>query len=347
MAPLSELKQLPVQKDQLKSWIEQMNSTKVLIIGDVGLDEYLLGRVRRISPEAPVPVLEVDKQETRLGLSGNVAQNISSLGGKPILLAVVGADAAADKLRGLLKENAVDVDQLVVDESRPTTLKTRVMAGHNHIVRVDHERRQFIDAKVEEELLKNFRKVLTSVDVVILQDYAKGVVTESLSQKVISEAHAQGKKVLVDPHRSSPLTMYKGADLMTPNHDESLSLAGYQLDDLRSDPDYIDRVGKKLLEEINGEQMIITLGSDGMQLFENQKAFNLPTFARQVFDVTGAGDTVIASLALAWAAGLSLREACVLANLAAGVVVGKVGCVPCYAADLPEYLDGINEGLKA
>ncbi len=335
-----------ITRNQLEKYISQMQGKSVLIIGDVGVDEYVLGGVKRISPEAPVPVLEVDQEEARLGLSANVAQNVASLGGTPLLLSVVGQDSGADTLANLLRDNSVSPDHLVVDKSRPTTRKMRVMAQHHHLVRVDFEHRKFIEESIQDELLKKYESLLAQADIVVLQDYAKGVVTERVARGVIEKAHAQNKMVLVDPHRSSPLSLYEGADLMTPNHDESLVLAGWVLDDLREDPDYVDKVAGKILEQIKGQNVVITLGSKGMKLFEGKNTHHLPTFARQVFDVTGAGDTVIASLALAWASGLSLQDSCIMSNLAAGVVVGKVGCVPCPADELVSYYDRISEFTK-
>ncbi len=316
----------------------RMRGRKVLIVGDVGLDEYVLGQVRRISPEAPVPVVEVDDEEARLGLSANVAQNVSGLGGAPILVAVVGRDAAAERLRGLLKAAGVAPDHLVVDDRRPTTRKLRVMVANHHIVRVDYERRQFLGAELENRVVERVEGCIGDVSAVILQDYAKGVISEGLAQRIIRLAKAAGRKVLVDPHRATPLGYYRGADLMTPNYDESVALAGENADDLRVAPDHLDRIGKKLMEGISSRQMVVTRGKDGMRLFEGGGVIDLPTFARQVFDVTGAGDTVIAALALAWGGGFPLEQACALANFAAGVVVGKVGCVPCTTKELLESM---------
>lgn len=317
--------------------VDKMKKRRVLIVGDVGLDEYVLGQVRRISPEAPVPVVEVDTEETRLGLSANVAQNVSSLGGTPILVAVVGRDSAADQFRGLLSRANVSPDHLVVDGARPTTRKLRVMVANHHIVRVDYEHRQFLTPELEKRVTEEVQRCINDVSAVILQDYAKGVISEGLAQEIIRMAKAAGKKVLVDPHRTTPMGYYRGADLMTPNYDESVALSGENVDDLRVDPDHLNRIGQKLMDGIASKQMIITRGKDGMRLFEDGRILDLPTFARQVFDVTGAGDTVIAALALAWGGGFSLEQACALANFAAGVVVGKVGCVPCTTSELLEY----------
>ncbi len=324
--------------------VQDLRGKEVLIIGDIGLDEYVLGQVRRISPEAPVPVVEVDSEEARLGLAANVAQNIASLGGVPRLVAVVGKDATADQLRNLLSRSGVSPEHLVVDSSRPTTRKLRVMVQNHHIVRVDYEHRVFVSEAVERAILDQVKALMPKVCSVIIQDYAKGVIGEKLVAEIVRLAKASGKKVLADPHRSTPLETYRGVDLMTPNFDESVALAKFPVDDLRKDPALLNKIGNKLMEVVGSKQMVITLGKDGMRIFEHGDSIDFPTNAKQVFDVTGAGDTVIAALALAWGAGFTLDQSCALANFAAGVVVGKVGCVPC---SVEELLEAVQAGESA
>ncbi len=342
--------QISFQPATLLSSIEKLKGKAVLVVGDVGLDEYVLGDVRRISPEAPVPVLEVQSEDSRLGLSANVAQNIRGLGGRPVLVSVIGSDPTGEVLAALRRRGGVEPDFLVKDDSRPTTRKLRVMTGHHHIVRVDYEKKLFLKKEVEKQLLGRVHDVIDQIDAVVLQDYAKGVMSESVTQALIHLAHSKGKRVIVDPYRTTPLHYYRGADLMTPNHDESIALSGWVMDDLRTDADYVNKIGRLLMEKVQSENMVITLGAKGIRLFEGHEWTDLPTYARQVFDVTGAGDTVVAALAQAWAAGLSLREACTLANFAAGVVVGKVGCVPCPIDELKQYITqhlGSEGQLKA
>lgn len=316
----------------------QLKGHKVLIVGDIGLDEYIWGHAKRISPEAPVPVVEVEKEEMRLGLAANVAQNVSSLGGVPHLISVVGQDSASDQLRSLLKAAGVSPDSLVVDKQRPTTRKARVMVQNHHIVRVDYEHRQFVSASVEAEVIARAKALMPSVSAVILQDYAKGVVSESLAQAIIKLAKDHGKKVLADPNRTTPIKYYRGVDIMTPNFDESVALTGEAVDDHRPDSELVSRIGQKLMDAVQSKTMVITRGKEGMRLFENGGVHDLPTYARAVSDVTGAGDTVIAALALAWGSGFTLERACALSNFAAGVVVGKVGCVPCTTEELMNYI---------
>lgn len=325
-------------KTKIIERIPQLEGKKVLIIGDVGVDEYVLGQVRRISPEAPVPVLEVEEEDCRLGLSANVAQNIVGLGGVPFLVSVVGQDLGANTLKSLLKQNHIGVDHLIVDSQRPTTRKTRVMAKHHHIVRVDYEMKQFIDEKTRLELYGEVEKLMPQMDIVILQDYAKGVVEANLVTKVIEIAHQHGKLVLLDPHRNQPLSCYRGVDIFKPNFEEALALAGMSYEDFKMHRKTIADVGEGLRNFLGSRWVVLTQGKEGMTIFDGKNIHQVPTYARQVFDVTGAGDTVIATLALAVAAGYNIDEACVLANFAAGVVVGKVGCVPCPKQELIEYI---------
>jgi len=320
--------------------IQDLKEQEVLVVGDIGLDEYVLGQVRRISPEAPVPVVEVESEERRLGLSSNVAQNIASLGGIPRLVGIVGQDGAADQLRQLLLAAGVPTGHLVVDASRPTTRKLRVMVGNHHIVRVDYEQRQFLSPAVEDKIFAQVQALLPQVAAVIIQDYAKGVVSERLVREIVKQAKAARKRVLADPNRTTPLEVYRGVDLMTPNYDEAVALTGIRDDDLRKDLDAVNRRGRQLMEVVGSEQMVITLGKDGMRIFEGGQAVEFPTNAKQVFDVTGAGDTVIAALALAWGSGFTLEQSCALANFAAGVVVGKIGCVPCGVQELLDAVRG-------
>ena len=320
--------------------ISKLDNKKVIIIGDVGLDEYVFGSVRRISPEAPVPVVEVETQEFRLGLAANVAQNIASLGGVPYLISIVGNDSASEDLRKLLKNANVSTEGLMTSLDRPTTRKTRIMVQNHHIVRVDYERKQFLSEEVEASLLKKLGEQIDSCVAVIVQDYAKGVLSKSLISKVVTIAHQKNKKVLADPNRLTPIDYYTGVDLMTPNYEESVALSHYMVDSLRPDKNEILKIGIELMKSISSKEMVITRGKEGMSLFQNGQMTEMPTFAKQVADVTGAGDTVVAAIALAWGSGFSLENACALANLAAGVVVAKVGCVPCSREEVLSLVQG-------
>lgn len=329
---------VPDIKTKILSQLGQLQSKKVLVIGDICLDEYVLGQVRRISPEAPVPLLEVEEEDSRLGMSANVAQNITSLGGEAYLISVVGNDTSAETLRTFLDKKSVSPNYLVVDPQRPTTRKIRIMAQHHHLVRVDYEMKHFLDQQIEYNLVAKAASVIKAVDIVIIEDYGKGVISRSVVEKIVKLAHENKKLVLVDPHRTNPGDFYFGVDLLKPNFEESLALSGIAYEDFKIHRKSIEEVGTVLRDKVKSKFVILTQGKEGMTIFADQEVMQVPTFARQVFDVTGAGDTVIAALALGLSSGFSIAEACVLANFAAGVVVGKVGCVPCEIAELKEYM---------
>lgn len=327
-------------RTKLASGLSRFSSQKILILGDIGLDEYVMGRVQRISPEAPVPVLEVENEDQRLGLAGNVAQNVETLGGQPYLVSVIGQDEGAEKLKALCQSQRLQTEHMVSDSQRPTTRKARIMASHNHIVRVDYESRKFLSEETEKKVLGKTKDLISQMNAVIIEDYGKGFFTPSLMKEIIAIAKKNNKPVYVDPHRSNPANFYKGVTLIKPNFEESLALTGLTYDDLRDSPDRILEVGKELLRQTEASQAVVTRGKDGMLIFEKGQALQVPTFARKVFDVTGAGDTVIATLSMGLASGFSLEESAVLANIAAGVVVAQIGCVPCTRAELESSLKG-------
>ncbi|WP_374077864.1 D-glycero-beta-D-manno-heptose-7-phosphate kinase [Bdellovibrio bacteriovorus] len=328
----------PQEKELLINQIPFLKGKKILIIGDVGLDEYVLGQVRRISPEAPVPVLEVEEEDMRLGLSANVAQNVVSLGGEAMLVSVVGEDTGANLLKELFVKNGVSWDYMIVDKARPTTRKTRVMAKHHHLVRVDYELRKYLSAEAEARLIETVEKNVSKADCVIIEDYAKGVISRNVVEKVAAICKKNNKKLMVDPHRNNPGSFYLGVDLIKPNYDEAVVLTGLDFDDLRDNPNKVVEVGRALQKITGAKEVVLTRGKDGMTIFSGDEITEVPTYARKVFDVTGAGDTVIAALSLGLVSGLSLVHSCMLANYAAGVVVGKVGCVPCEIPELKEYI---------
>jgi D-glycero-beta-D-manno-heptose-7-phosphate kinase len=327
-------------KSNLIRLVDQLGGRKIMIVGDVGLDQYVIGTVKRISPEAPVPIVEVDKEDAKLGLSSNVAANVESLGSKAVLVGVVGKDEGANELRKLLQAAGCSTDYLVEDASRPTTRKLRILASHHHVVRVDYERKKFLSKEVEDRLLASVKKALAEVDAVIIEDYAKGVLSERVAQETIRMAHEAGKIVTCDPNRSSPVTLYKGVDYITPNSDEALALAKHSDDGLRPVSESYSEIGDAIMRSIQGKAVIITRGKDGMSIFSTGTApLHVPTFARSVFDVTGAGDTVIATLTIALASGVPLPEACTVANFAAGIVVGKPGCVTTSRNEIKRYIE--------
>lgn len=332
-----------LQKQFLLKNLMKLQGKKVLIIGDIGLDEYLMGQVRRISPEAPVPILEVEEQDQRLGLAANVAQNVTSLGGEALLVSVVGNDLGANILKDLCTKHGIGWNGIVIDKDRLTTRKTRVMAQHHHLVRVDHENRKYLSDSVEQNLIRKIEELMPRCDIVVLQDYAKGVVTETLVKRLSELCKHSNKKLMVDPNRTNPGTFYAGVNFIKPNYDEAVALAGLDFDSLRDNPNKVYEAGRALQLKTGAAEVVLTRGKDGMTIFSREQITEVPTYARKVFDVTGAGDTVIAAISLGLASGLTLVESCWLANFAAGVVVGKIGCVPCEIPELVDYIQTSHE----
>lgn len=293
---------------------------RIVVLGDVMLDEFIWGRVRRISPEAPVPVVEVDRQTLALGGAGNVTSNLVALGASPTPIGVVGSDSDAERLRSAFRDVGVNTDGLVIDADRPTTIKTRVIAHSQQVVRADRESRAAINAEIEERLLNIFRGELDAADAVVVSDYGKGLLTPALLSSALGAARERGLTVCLDPKMRN-FVHYQPVTVITPNNQEAAEASGIAIDDEQS----LTEAGRKLLASIECRAVLVTRGEEGMTLFTDDGVTHIPTVAREVYDVTGAGDTVIATLALAIASGASLEEAAVLANHAAGVVVAKVG----------------------
>jgi D-beta-D-heptose 7-phosphate kinase/D-beta-D-heptose 1-phosphate adenosyltransferase len=298
-----------------------MRRARVLVLGDVMLDEFLWGNVARISPEAPVPVVEVQRQTYHLGGAGNVAGNVRALGGQAVVAGVVGDDPAAETVRKALRAAGVESALMVADAGRPTTVKTRIVAHHQQVVRADREVAEPVGGTLERGILERVRAHLPACGAVVVSDYHKGVVTAGLMKSLRALCVRRGLPVLVDP-KVRHFGLYRGVRLVTPNQLEAEQAAGMRI---RGEDD-LQRAGERIQKMLGCEAVLITRGEQGMALFERGKrAVHIPTAAREVFDVTGAGDTVIATLALAVCAGARLAEAAVLANHAAGVVVGKLG----------------------
>jgi D-beta-D-heptose 7-phosphate kinase/D-beta-D-heptose 1-phosphate adenosyltransferase len=311
---------MPERDADFSRLLRALRGRRVLVLGDVMLDEFLWGRVLRISPEAPVPVIEVERESFHVGGAGNVARNVRSLHGDPVLVGVVGGDAAAARLRHELEQAGVE-DALVEAPARPTTLKTRIIAHHQQVCRADRERAEDVERRVEDALVARARGALVGCQAVIVSDYQKGVVTPRLMRAVLELARRRRVPVLVDP-KVRHLALYRGASVVTPNQSEAEQATGVRI---RSDAD-LRRAGERLLRSLRCRAALITRGEHGLSLFERgRKPVHITTTAREVFDVTGAGDTVIATLTLAMCAGAALPRAAALANLAAGVVVGKLG----------------------
>jgi rfaE bifunctional protein kinase chain/domain len=323
--------------ESLIAAVRSFRNKRILVFGDLMLDRFIWGSVSRISPEAPVPVVEIKKESTHLGGAANVASNIRSLGGIPIPLGVVGHDFEGSRLREEFRILQCPVGGLVVDKSRPTSIKTRIIAHHQQVCRTDREDRSPLAPAIQHRVIEKFRAVLASVDAVIVSDYSKGLISQPLLRHTLPQAKAARKIVCIDPKMRS-FSSYSPATIITPNTAEAESASGITIKGNRD----LFRAGKKILGESGIKHLLITRGEEGMALFEGvSKMTCIPTVAKEVFDVTGAGDTVISTIALSLVSGLSLLESAILSNIAAGIVVGKLGTASVTPEELISGIRGI------
>lgn len=307
--------------DRLTEYISRYNNATVLVVGDIIADHYVWGKVERISPEAPVPIVDVQRESFMLGGAGNVANNIISLGGRVKLCGVVGMDDMGRWIINRLKTDDVCTDGIVIEEGRPTSKKTRVIAHNQHVVRFDHESRGEISAQSEGLIMEYIRTHINDIRVVVISDYAKGVITRNLVKGILQLAMKYNLCIIVDP-KLKHFDFYTGATVITPNTSEASMASGIAI----SDDETLLKAGNMLLNQSNAEAILITRSEHGMSLFQkNNDVTHIPAVARDVYDVTGAGDTVVSTLALSVAAGASLKDAAILANYAGGIVVGIVG----------------------
>ena len=310
--------------------LKRMAGTKVLIIGDLILDEFIWGSVDRICPEAPVPVVCVERESAMPGGAANVACNVRALTGQAGLLGVVGQDGSGKRLKQELEGRGISTEWIYTDPHRPTTRKTRVIAHHQQVVRIDRERTERVGGAVLEKLSDGILDLIPKVDGVIIEDYGKGLIHPQLLKPVIALAKRYRKVITVDP-KEEHVSYYRGVTALTPNKKEASLAAGLPILDEAG----LNRAARKIMQKLRPQVLLITLGEEGMCLFpRGGRPFKIPTVAREVFDVSGAGDTVIAVFTLARAAGASFSEAAVLANAAAGVVVSKVGVATCSPEEL-------------
>lgn len=316
--------------ERARKLVAEFKNKKVLVLGDLMLDKYIWGHVSRISPEAPVPVVEVHKDTSCLGGAGNVCQNLQSLGGRPLLVGVVGDDEY-----GLwIKSNLRDSSGILVDRARPTTVKTRIIAHHQQVVRVDQEKKSAVSTEVEDQIFTFLSR--QQYEGLLLSDYNKGVLTGSLMSRVLPMAKKRGIPVFVDP-KVENFSLFPSVTLITPNHFEAEKIVRHEC---RTDPE-VEKAGYEIMSKAACRYLILKRGEQGMAVFEQgQKPLHIPTIAKEVFDVTGAGDTVIAAASLALLAGASIFEAASMANIAAGIVVGKIGTATTTPAELLAALQG-------
>ncbi len=315
---------IPISREKIEHLFENFQNKRILVLGDLMLDRYLWGVVSRISPEAPVPVVEIEREFARLGGAANVGNNIKSLGGTPYLVGVVGEDNSGNEILSILSDNGLPVEGVVRDSERPTTVKTRVIAHHQHVVRTDREKRTPITGDVLNRLKQTLLQLIPGMDAVIIEDYNKGLIVEELISFAIQTAKRFQNPVMVDP-KFDNFFAYREVAVFKPNRKEAEEALGMRLNDRRQ----IEKAGHLLFEKLNPNCLMITLGEEGMAVFENSnRVFYVPTRARKVRDVSGAGDTVISALTMALVSGASFPEAASVANRAAGLVCEEVGIVP-------------------
>lgn len=306
---------------KIKKTVANFNKAKVLVVGDLILDEFLWGDVSRISPEAPVPVVWVKKESYMPGGASNVANNLRSLGANVRLVGIIGNDERGAVLKGELEQKGIDTSGILTDDSRPTILKTRVVAQHQQVVRIDKESTDGLGSGLIKKLTGYIESVIDDIDALIIEDYGKGAITPSLLTAIVPFARRRNKIISVDP-KEEHFRYYRGISVITPNNHEAAKAVGFEIKDEAT----LKKAGEALLKKLGCRIALITLGENGMAVFQKGKPMkHIPTVAQEVFDVSGAGDTVIASYTLSLVAGAGPIESAYIANYAAGIVVGKVG----------------------
>lgn len=320
----------------LKRILDNFKNIKIGVVGDLMLDDYIYGTVERISPEAPVPVVNVKEEKFVLGGAANVVNNLASLGAKTICFGVIGNDANGERLLGAFADKKIDVSGLIRDKERTTIVKRRIIGSNQQLLRIDWEDITPISTFLEYALLRNIESKIDELDAVILSDYDKGVLTPMVAKEIVRMCRDRGKIVTVDPKPKNAMNYY-GATSMTPNRKEAKECLGMER------ATNMEEVGKELKKKLQLDNLLLTRSEEGMSLFIEDNIVNIPTFAKEVYDVTGAGDTVISVFTLAAASGVSWHEAAKIANTAAGVVVGKMGTSTVTKDEILEFYKRIYE----
>jgi len=324
--------------ETLKKNIDRFAEARIFVLGDIIMDEYIWGNVTRISPEAPVPVVDVEQETKMLGGAANVVRNIAALGARPVLCGVVGDDSTGEEIISALSHMGLKTDGVVSEPGRPTSVKTRIVAHNQQVVRFDRESRANVRPESIQKLLDYIGENLDTIDAIVVSDYGKGLISGPLmmGMKDLSRSKSGGKiNVAVDP-KTGNFEYYKEVDVITPNHHEAGVFCGFEI----LDKDALKRAGKQMLNVLDCRSVLITQGKDGMTLFEKHGSItHIPTVAKEVFDVTGAGDTVIGTISLGLAAGLDLKSAAILSNFAAGIVVGEMGTSAVRAEELKKVIE--------
>lgn len=323
--------------DKLRTVIQTGKQPNILVIGDLMIDHYVWGDATRLSPEAPVPVVNVKSESTTPGGAANVAQNLISMGAKVVLGGLVGDDISGGQLTAILEQEGIDTCGIIKDSSRPTTVKTRVLAGSHQLVRVDREVTDAVAVSLEDELLNKLKDCIAQTDIVLFSDYNKGLFSPSLTQRLIAAINQQGKKIIVDP-KGLNYSKYKDAYIIKPNRKELTEAA--KAEKIKTIED-LQQASKTIFEQTGVEYLVVTLSEEGMAIVSELSYKLLPVKATEVFDVTGAGDTVLAAMAYFIASGLTVEEACELANHAAAIVIRRVGSA---TTTLTEILQDVERG---
>lgn len=322
-------------KEQLISLIKNFSSVNVLVVGDLMLDKYIWGNVDRISPEAPVQIVNVTNETYAPGGAANVAANIASLDGKVFMVGLVGKDESNKKLISLLNEKKINTEGILFDQNKPTTQKIRIIGNKHQLLRVDYEEKEYINSEDEKRILSYVQRKISEVNVIVISDYAKGLITNTLVKKLLELAKTRTVPVIVDP-KPKHSEFYKDVTLITPNHKEACEMVGCDVKNSE-----LESVAEKLSKQLN-TTVLITRGEKGMLLCKDKKIINIPTKAKEVYDVTGAGDTVIGALALSLGLKASAEDSAILANYAAGITVGKVGTTTVSRAELTKTIEADN-----
>ena len=328
---------MKISLDRAQKIIGNYSSANVLVLGDLMLDVFIWGDVRRISPEAPVPVVEVDRESSMPGGSANVVNNICAMGGKCSVSGIIGDDLTGTRLIEELKQEKADIKGIIVDNERDTTQKTRIIARQQQVVRFDREAKHRINDLVFDKIKQYLDSVIDTLDAVIIEDYGKGFIFQELLDYITTLCKDKNVIVTFDPKMGNNLNC-TGISAVTPNKEEACYFAGILPEE--ASKEHIVSIGDTLLKKWGVQAILITMGKDGMCLFEKgAEPFSIPTVAREVFDVSGAGDTVIGAFTLSLASGATFREAAILANYAAGVVVGKLGTGVVTAEELSKAIE--------
>lgn len=315
---------ISLTQQRIDELLSKIKTQRIAVIGDVMIDRYVWGTVNRISPEAPVPVVEVESESSRLGGAANVATNIVSLGASAFLIGVVGDDISGKEFRTELQQQKTTSDGIVTDPARPTTVKTRVIAHNQHVVRIDSEEKKDVDFSIQQKLYAVIEKNIDTIDGIIIEDYNKGVIVTELIRRIIQLANKHNKIITIDP-KFNNFFEYTNVTVFKPNKKETEEALGKKL----STDDDVTAAGRALLQRLSAENILLTRSEKGMSLFQKDGTItHIPTHARKVADVSGAGDTVIATLTAVLCAGGTIAESAMLSNVAGGIVCGEVGIIP-------------------